>query len=114
MSSTEHTTTNGTGGSFAASGETTRVRGEALAAKVKELIHEGNVRRITVLNEQGHTVLEIPVTAGVVAAVVAPVLVAVAALAALAGSWEIKVDRFPGKAMIVEGAGATESPGVTT
>jgi hypothetical protein len=98
MSTTEQPLSNGTGGSFATSGETTRVRGEALAAKVKELIHEGNVRRITVRNDQSHAVIEIPVTAGVVAAVVAPVLVAVAALAALAGSWEIEVDRAPGAA----------------
>lgn len=76
--------------------ETARVRGEALTAKVKELLHEGNVRRITVRNEDGHIVIEIPVTAGLVAAVAAPVLVAVAAIAALANSWVIEIDRAPG------------------
>lgn len=75
--------------------ETMMVRGDALAAKVKELLHEGNVRRIVVRNDEGHTVFEIPVTAGVVAAVVAPVLVAVAAVAALASNWEIEIDRVP-------------------
>lgn len=75
--------------------ETTRVRGEALADRVKALVHEGNVRRITIRNDEGHTVIEIPVTAGVVAAVAAPMLVGVAAIAALANSWEIKIDRAP-------------------
>jgi hypothetical protein len=73
--------------------ETARVRGEALADKVKTLLHEGNVRRITIRNDEGHPVIEIPVTAGVVAAVVAPALVAVAAIAALASHWNIEVDR---------------------
>jgi hypothetical protein len=73
--------------------ETARVRGEALAERVKSLVHEGNVRRITIRNEHGHTVIEIPVTAGVVAAVVAPMLVGVAAIAALSNSWEIQIDR---------------------
>lgn len=47
-------------------------------------------------NDQGHTVMEIPVTAGVLVAVVAPVLTAVAAVAALAGNWEIEIYRVPG------------------
>lgn len=80
----------------ATSKENLKVRGDALAAKVKELLHEGNVRRIIVKNEQGHTVMEIPVTAGVLVAVVAPVLTAVAAIAALAGNWEIDIYRAPG------------------
>jgi hypothetical protein len=75
--------------------ENLKIRSDVLAAKVKELLHEGNVRRITVKNDQGHTVLEIPVTAGLVAAVVAPVLTAVAAVAALAGNWEIEINRAP-------------------
>ena len=73
--------------------ETARVRGEALAEKVRSLLHEGNVRRITLRNDEGHAVIEIPVTAGVVAAVVAPALVAVAAIAALASHWDIEIDR---------------------
>ena len=71
------------------------MRGEALADRVKALVHEGNVRRITIRNDEGHTVIEIPVTAGVVAAVAAPMLVGVAAIAALANSWEIQIDRAP-------------------
>lgn len=73
--------------------ERAHVRGEALAEKVRTLLHEGNVRRITIRNAAGHAVIEIPVTAGVVAAVVAPVLVGVAAIAALASDWEIDIDR---------------------
>jgi Domain of unknown function (DUF4342) len=73
--------------------ESAKVSGEDLADKVKALLQEGNVRRITIRNEKGHTVIEIPVTAGVVAAVVAPVLVAVAAIAALASHWDIEIDR---------------------
>ena len=71
------------------------VRSDVLAAKVKDLLHEGNVRRITVKNDQGHTIMEIPVTVGVITAVVAPVLAAVAAIAALASNWEIEIHRSP-------------------
>ncbi len=73
--------------------ETTQVRGEALVARVKDLLHEGTVRRLIVKNDDGHTVMEIPVVAGVVAAVVAPVLTAVGAVAALANNWKIEVER---------------------
>lgn len=70
-----------------------RVTGEALVEKVKELIREGNVRRIIVKNDEGHTVMEVPVTVGVVGAIVAPVLTAIAAIAALAAEWTIEVER---------------------
>ena len=70
-----------------------RVRGEALVARVKELIHEGNVRRVVVKNGDGHTVIEIPVSAGVIAAVAAPIVTAVGAIAALANDWKIEVYR---------------------
>jgi hypothetical protein len=73
--------------------KTIRVRGQAFVDKVKELIHEGNVRRLVIKNDEGHTVMEIPVTAGVVAAVVAPVVTAVGAIAALANEWSIEVER---------------------
>lgn len=73
--------------------ETTKVKAEALAAKVKELLHEGNVRRIVVKNDEGHTVIEIPVTAGVITAVALPIVTAVGAIAALANDWKIEVHR---------------------
>ena len=66
---------------------------QELVQKVKELIHEGNVRRIIVKNDEGHTVIEIPVTLGIVGAIAAPVLAAVGAVGALAGRWTIEVEK---------------------
>lgn len=57
--------------------------GDKVLAKVKELIREGNVRRIIIKNENGDTLVEFPVTIGVVGALLAPPLAAVGALAAL-------------------------------
>ncbi|MDQ2587886.1 DUF4342 domain-containing protein [Saccharothrix yanglingensis] len=74
-------------------GTTTRLRGEALVQEVKELLHEGNVRRLVIKDEKGRAVMEVPVTAGVAAAVVAPVVTAVAAIAALASEWSVDVER---------------------
>ncbi|MEW9530243.1 DUF4342 domain-containing protein [Microbispora sp. NPDC049125] len=74
--------------------EEVRVRGTELADKIKQLIHEGNVRRVIVRNPQGHTVLEVPVAVGVVAFIAAPVVTAVAAIAALAAEWPIEIQRL--------------------
>ena len=68
-----------------------RVRGEDLLKKIKDLIREGNVRRIILKDEQGKTYLEIPLTFGVVGVVLAPVLAAIGALAALAGNFTIEI-----------------------
>lgn len=57
--------------------------GDKVLAKVKDLIREGNVRRIIIKNENGDTLVEFPVTIGVVGALLAPPLAAVGALAAL-------------------------------
>lgn len=95
MSTTTKTTRDGDAATSGRITETATVRGEVLAEKVKDLLHEGNVRRITIRNADGHAVVEIPVTAGVVAAVVAPVLTGVAAIAALASHWQIEIDRAP-------------------
>ncbi|MFH0952076.1 MAG: DUF4342 domain-containing protein [Patescibacteria group bacterium] len=59
------------------------ISGDQVVAKVKELIKEGNARRIIIKNEAGETVIEIPVTIGVVGALLVPVLAAVGAVAAL-------------------------------
>ena len=67
--------------------------GAALSSKVKELLHEGSVRRIRVKNDADHTVMEILVNSGVVAAIGATVLAAVGAVAALAASRKIEVHR---------------------
>jgi hypothetical protein len=70
-----------------------RVSGEGLVKKVKELIHQGNVRRIIVRHEDGHTILEIPLTLGVVGAVLLPAFVALGAIAALASDYTVVVER---------------------
>ena len=69
------------------------VTGEGLLARIKELVREGNARRIIIKNEQGHTLIEIPLTLGVVGAVLTPVWVAVGAIAALAAHFTIVVER---------------------
>ena len=70
-----------------------KVTGEELLAKIRELIHEGNVRKIIIKNEKGETYLEIPVTVGVIGAILAPVFAAIGALAALAANFTIEVER---------------------
>jgi Domain of unknown function (DUF4342) len=60
-----------------------RVEGEKLIAKIKELIHEGNIRRIIIKDKEGKTVMEIPITLGVVGVLIAPQLAAIGAIAAL-------------------------------
>lgn len=73
--------------------ETFRVEGGQLLEKVKELVHEGNVRQISI--KQGDRVIvSLPVTLGVVAAVIAPLLAAVGAIAAVATGCTIEVVRF--------------------
>jgi len=77
--------------------ERIRVRGEELLGKVRELIHEGNARRIIVIGDDGTTLLEIPLTAGIVGTVMAPALVAVGAIAALASNYTLLIEaRKPG------------------
>ncbi len=73
--------------------EEIRVLGNDLVDKVKALIHEGNVRRIIIKNEQGHTFMEIPVTVAAVGIVLAPVLAAVGALAAMAAHFTVVVEK---------------------
>lgn len=69
------------------------VSGEGLIAKCKELVHEGNIRRITIKNEEGKTLVEIPLTLGVVGAVLAPTLAAIGAIAALVTNCTIVVEK---------------------
>ena len=68
-----------------------KVRGEELIKKVKDLIHEGNIRRIIIKDEQGKPYVEIPLTLGVVGVVLAPVWAAIGALAAMASNFKIEV-----------------------
>ena len=73
-----------------------KVKGEELLAKIKELIHQGNVTRIIIKNEEGKVYLEIPVNVGIVGALLAPVLAAIGALAALVANFTIEVVRKEG------------------
>lgn len=70
-----------------------KVNGEELLTKVKELINEGNVRRIIIKNKEGKAFIELPLTIGVVGALFAPVLAAVGAVAALVTECTILVER---------------------
>lgn len=70
-----------------------KLSGDDLIAKVKELINEGNVRRIIIKNKDGKQLIELPLTIGVAAAVIAPVLAAVGAIAALVTECSIVVER---------------------
>jgi DNA-binding Lrp family transcriptional regulator len=69
------------------------VKGEDLLSRVKELVREGNIRRITIRTDQGNTLIEIPLAIGVVGALLLPVWAAVGALAALVANCTIKVER---------------------
>jgi hypothetical protein len=73
--------------------EQVKVHAGDLADKVKELIHEGNVRRIIIKDEGGHTFMEIPLSVATVGVVLAPVLAAVAAIATVVSRFEVVVER---------------------
>lgn len=73
--------------------ETFSVNSEQLLKKIKELIAEGNVRKITIHDKEGKEIMSFPLTIGVVSAVIAPILAAVGALAALIGDCTISVER---------------------
>jgi hypothetical protein len=70
-----------------------KVEGEKLLAKIKELIHEGNIRKVIIKDKEGKTLMEIPMTFGVVGALIAPQLAAVGAIAALLTEATIVVEK---------------------
>ena len=70
-----------------------RVEGEKLIGRIKEVIHEGNIRRIIIKDKEGKTVLEIPMTFGVVGALIAPQLAAIGAIAALLAEATVVIER---------------------
>ena len=78
--------------------ETFKVQGEKVLNKVKELVKEGNVRKISIHEKDGRELMSFPLSLGVVGAVFAPVLAAVGALAALIGECSITVEREEDKA----------------
>jgi hypothetical protein len=69
------------------------VNGEDLLAKIKEILHEGNIRRIIIKKKDGDTVMEIPMTLGVVGALIAPQLAAIGAIAALVTEATVVVEK---------------------
>jgi len=73
--------------------ETFEIKGEDLVKKVKELVHEGNIRRIIIKDKNGKTLVELPLTLGVVGALLLPALAAVGAIAALVTECSIIVER---------------------
>ncbi|MFA4843977.1 MAG: DUF4342 domain-containing protein [Candidatus Margulisiibacteriota bacterium] len=70
-----------------------KVTGEQLIKKVKGLIKEGNVRKISIQDKKGKELISFPLTLGVIGAVLAPVLAAVGAVAALVTECNISVER---------------------
>jgi hypothetical protein len=72
--------------------ESIKVEGEPFVERLKQLIHEGNVRRV-VIKHQGHSVAEFPVTVGVVGAMLAPVVAAIGGLVAVLKDCTIEVER---------------------
>jgi hypothetical protein len=70
-----------------------RVDGEKLIAKIREILHEGNIRRIIIKDKDGKTVMEIPVTLGVVGVLLAPQLAAIGAIAALLTEATVVVEK---------------------
>jgi hypothetical protein len=70
-----------------------KVTGDELLGKIKEIAHEGNIRRIIIKNEEGKTVIEVPLTLGVIGALLLPTLAAVGAIAALAANYTLVVEK---------------------
>lgn len=83
----------GAGSSIKSGEETFKVKGENLLTQVKKLIQEGNVRKITIKDKKGNVLINIPLTIGIVGAVLAPVLAAVGAIAALVTECTLSVER---------------------
>ena len=70
-----------------------QVKGDELVAKVKEIVHEGNVRRLSIKNEDGKTLVEMPLTVGVIGVLLLPVWAALGAIAALVTDCTISVEK---------------------
>ena len=86
-----------------------RVKGDELLGKIRELIREGNVRQVTIKSSDGRTMLEIPLTIGVVGALIAPVPAAIGAVTALVTECTVTITRDAAAAAEPERAEAEES-----
>ena len=73
--------------------EELQVTGKAVVDTVKDLLHEGNVRRVTIKNAEGKTVISVPVTVGVIGVLVAPTVAAIGAIVAMGADYTIVVER---------------------
>ena len=70
-----------------------KIKGEGLISKIKELVHQGNIRRIIIKNDEGRTLIEIPLTLGVVGIALVPVWAALGAIAALVADLTVVVEK---------------------
>lgn len=70
-----------------------RFTGEEVISKVKQIVHEGNVRRVVIKNSEGQTIVEFPLTVGVVGAALAPMWAAVGAIVALVTDCTIEIEK---------------------
>ena len=91
--------------------EELQVVGEQLLSRVKDLVHEGNVRRI-IIKQEGHTILEIPLTVGVVGILALPQLAAIGALCALVTQCSIEVIRTEQPPKVDDGSNPDDIPPV--
>jgi hypothetical protein len=73
--------------------EEIKVQGHELVAKVKEFIHEGNVRRVIIKDDKGNTFMEVPLAIAAIGAIGAPVLAAIGAIAAMVANFTVVIER---------------------
>jgi len=81
-----------------------KVSGNELLKKIREIINEGNVRKIIIKTDKGEKFVELPVTIGVIGALAAPIFVVVGAIAALASKFTVEVVKVDKKATIKRNA----------
>ncbi len=70
-----------------------KVSGDGLLARIKELVRQGNIRRVSIKGEDGKVLIEIPLTLGVVGVALMPVWIAIGAMAAYAANYTIVVEK---------------------
>jgi hypothetical protein len=83
----------------------------SLNEKIEQLVREGTVRRIVVRNDQGRTVLDVPVAVGLVAVLMMPMMTVAGSVVALAGGWSIDVERVDPDTVEVPVTDDSDGPG---
>jgi Domain of unknown function (DUF4342) len=86
------------------------VTSDRLVATIRDLVREGNVRRIVIKNRSGRVYLEIPLTVGVIGAMLMPMLAAIAAIAAVAGGFTVAVEKIVRPGEETPGTGTPPAP----